>query len=408
MAKALGKGTVLVVSTHAPALFAHDVHHPFRPQSDFWYLTGFGEPGAVVLVEGGTGRTTLWLRERDAKAEIWDGRRLGVKRAPTALGVDRALPIDGLHQTLPDVVGGRGVEGILDHDVPTRSRIRRALGRTTGDGAPVVAQMRLRKDADELRLLQKACNVGVDAMVTGAGEIRPGANERDVEAALLVHYRRAGSEGWGYPPIVGAGANAAILHYVENNAPIRDRELVLVDAGCSWGHYTCDITRTFPATRFTPIQADLYDIVEEAHRKAVAAVRPGNTVRDPHDAACRVLAEGLVGLGYLRGDPEALVREGAHRNFFMHGTSHFLGLDVHDAGAMRDADGKPRRLEEGMVLTVEPGLYFNPDFARCPGGTAGIGIRIEDDVAVTGSGRRVLTRRLPTARDAVESLVGKP
>lgn len=406
LGRQIGAGNALVVSTHPPALFSNDVTNPFRPQSDFWYLTGFGEPDAVALIES-SGRTTLWLQPRDPASEIWDGRRLGVERAKSALGVQEARPSGEVVKDLATRLGGFGqVYAILGHDVALRARVKRAARRELAPGSHLVADMRIRKSPEELRVLRKACQVGMDAMEEAARSIRPGGRENHVAAALIGHYLREGSEGWGYPPIVGAGANAAVLHYTENRDAIKAGDLVLIDAGCSWHHYTCDITRTFPASgRFDTTQAALYDIVAEARKKALAKIRPGETVRAPHEAAARTITEGLVAMGHLKGHVDDLVAEHAYRAFFMHGTSHYLGIDVHDAGAYKDADGAWRRLEEGMVLTVEPGLYYNPDYATCPPGTAGTGIRIEDDVAVTETGRSVLTSRLPTDRDAVEAMV---
>ncbi len=406
-ADAVGDDAVLVVATHPEMTYSNDVEHRFRPHSDFWYLTGFDEPEAVLVLEGDSGTSTLFLRERHPEREVWTGRRLGLERAGEALGVDRVQAFGDLSRRIGGLVGKRQLLGNFEHDPGTRTRIRRAAGHEE-DGREITATMRLRKDPDEIRLLRRAADVGVRAFEEAARLVRPGSSEHAVEGALLSTYRRAGSTGPGYQPIVGAGRNAAVLHYTRNQDPIKDGQLVLVDAGCEWGYYNSDITRTFGSGGWSDEQADLYDLVLESQKAALREVRPGNTIRDPHHAACRVLAEGLVERGILEGDPEKLVEAGDHRAFYMHGTSHFLGLDVHDVGGYRaQGNGEPTKLEPGMVITVEPGLYFNPDYAQVPAGLSGIGIRIEDDVVVTEDGLLNLTKGLPTNRDELDSLVGK-
>jgi Xaa-Pro aminopeptidase len=268
--------------------------------------------------------------------------------------------------------------------------------------------MRLVKSDAEMRMLRKACDLGVAAHVDAAQAIRPGTPESHVEASFAHHARRNGSSGVGYPSICGCGPNAAVLHYVTNRGTLRKGQLFLADMGCEWGWYTSDITRTFPVGgAFSSRQAELYDLVHAAQKAAMRKVRPGELFAAVHDKAAQTVSDGLVDLGILTMDKEKALAEKAYRAFFMHGTSHWLGLDVHDAGARTEPDGKPRRLREGMVLTVEPGIYFNPDFAECPPGTAGIGIRIEDDVAVTASGHRNLTRARPAELDAVAGLASR-
>lgn len=399
VAEALGDKAALVVATHAPALHSNDVEHRFRPHSDFWYLTGFGEPGLLVLL-GGTAETHLFLRERKAEAEIWNGRRLGVDRARDALGVDHAHALDQMAQRLAGITAGRTVHATVAHDPNVAETVANAVGETR-NGANVVASFRCIKDADELALMQKANDVGIAAMEDSLQAIRPGGTEHEVESHLVAAYRRAGSTGPAYPPIVGAGANAAILHYIDNQAPIHDGDLVLIDAGCEWGHYASDITRTMAAGEASNLQRELHALVVDAQDAAIAKVRPGNTFRDPHDAAVRVLTEGLVNRGYLKGDVDKAIADESYRAFYMHGTSHFLGLDVHDAGATKGPDGESRLLEPGMVLTVEPGLYFNPDFASVPEGVGTMGIRIENDIVVTDDGCHDMTGALSRDLDAL-------
>jgi Xaa-Pro aminopeptidase len=432
LAKRLGDGNTLVVATNPSQQFSNDVDFNFRPHSDFWYLTGFSEPGAVLALEGGSGRSTLFLRDRKNEEEIWTGRRLGVKRAADALHVDRALAIADLTKRLPKIVGRDRVHSIAEHDPAAHRRIVRMAGRkllrSSEDGRPggrrgvggakraqrqrqrhardLIADLRLRKSDEELKMLQAACDLGVAAHKFAAGSIQPGAREFETEAAFAFHSRRHGSTGVGYPSICGAGENGAVLHYVSNLAKLRRRQLFLIDAGCEWGYYTSDITRTYPVGgTFTRLQLKLYELVLEAHRAAMRKVKPGVPFRAPHEAAVEVLAGGLVEMGFLPGRIEKAIASQSYRRFFMHGTSHWLGLDVHDVGSLVDAEDKPRLLQEGNVLTIEPGLYFNPDFSKCPPGTSGIGIRIEDDVAVADGGRLNMTRRLPVAPEAVAALL---
>jgi Xaa-Pro aminopeptidase len=431
LARQLGDGNALVVATATPKQYSNDVEYLYRPHSDFWYLTGFDEPRAALVLHGGSGATDLFVQPRRKEAEIWTGRRLGVERAPSALGIDRAHSFDDLGAKLPAILRKAKVHAIADHDPATRRRIGRAAGRrlvpnpaaakvggpesallkrgrkpTTNHGRMLLHDMRLVKEDAELRMLQQACDLGVDAHLESSSRIRPGGQEYAVEAAFAAHARSAGSTGVGYPSICGCGPNAAVLHYVTNRDRLRKGELFLVDAGCEWGWYTSDITRTYPVGgEFTRLQGDMYDLVHDAHQAAMKEVRPGRAFRAPHEKAVDVITAGLIDHGFIEGPFEAAVKRQTYRRFFMHGTSHWLGLDVHDAGSANLPDGKPRILREGMCLTVEPGLYFNPDFADCPPKTAGIGIRIEDDLAVTSDGHRNLTRRLPADQADVADLM---
>lgn len=432
LAKALGPGNVLVVATHAVHQYSNDVDYLYRPHSDFWYLTGFDEPRAVLVLHGGSGATDLFVQPRKKEAEIWTGRRLGVERAPKTLGIDRAHSYDDLQAKLPKVLGKATVHAIIDHDPLVRRRVARAAGSRLLDtpvtpkaggpesalllkkkaaeaaahGRTLLHDMRLIKDAEEIAMLRKACDLGVDGHLRAAQAIRPGARERQVEADFAHHARHHGSTGIGYPSICGCGPNAAVLHYVSNRDRLAKGKLFLIDAGCEWGWYTSDITRTYPVGgEFNRMQMAMYELVADAQKAGLREVKPGASFRAPHEACVDVITAGLIDHGFIKGPFEEAVKEGTYKHFFMHGTSHWLGLDVHDAGSPLGTDGKPRKLEAGMCLTVEPGLYFNPDFADCPRGTAGIGIRIEDDVLVTGDGHRNLTARLPRDPSKVADLV---
>lgn len=428
LAKQLGDGHVLVLATHPRHQYSHDVDYLFRPHSDFWYLTGFAEPDAVLLLHGGSGRTELFLQSRKKEAEIWAGRRLGVERAADTLGVDLALPFEEITSRLGKLVGKSKVHCSADYNPAVKRKVLRAAGRRLvpdqlekrpggpearrktfryiPHGRRLLHEMRLVKETEELKMLQKACDLGVEAHLQAAERVRPGAKEYEVEAAFAHHARSHGSTGVGYPSICGCGPNAAVLHYIANRDRLAKGKAFLIDAGCEWGWYTSDITRTYPVGAFTKLQSSLYDLVHDAHQAALKEVRPGVHFKRPHEKAVEVLTAGLIDHGFLEERFEKAIQEQTYRRYFMHGTSHFLGLDVHDAGSYTGIDGKPRKLVEDMVLTIEPGLYFNPDFAPCPPEAVGIGIRIEDDVAVTADGRRNLTRKLPTDQSAIAALVG--
>ena len=429
LARQLGEGNVLVLATHPRHQYSHDVDHVFRPHSDFWYLTGFAEPEALLLLHGGSGATELFVQSRKKEAEIWTGRHLGVERAVDALGVDAASPAEELTARLGKLVGKNKVHCSADYNPAIKRKILRVAGRRLvpdelekrpggpearrktirfiPHGRRLLHEMRLIKEVEELKMLQKACDLGVQAHEEAAAHIKPGGREYEVEAAFAHHARSHGSTGVGYPSICGCGPNAAVLHYISNRDRLAKGKAFLIDAGCEWGWYTSDITRTYPiGGQFTKLQSSLYDLVHAAHQAAMKEVRPGVHFKKPHEKAIDVLTMGLIDHGYLEERFETAVKEHTYRRYFMHGTSHFLGLDVHDAGSYTTPDGKPRKLVENMVLTIEPGLYFNPDFAPCPDEAVGIGIRIEDDVAVTADGRRNLTRKLPVDQSDVAGLVG--
>ena len=392
----------LVVATNPELTYSNDVEHRFRPNSDFWYLTGFAEPEAVLVLGS---KTTLFCRQRQPEKEVWTGRRVGVEAAKDALAVDSAYPFDELAERLPSLLAGPVLADVEHH-----AGVAETLANVTDseDGARLIAEMRLRKEPREVKMLQKACDIGAAAMREALPLARAGRHEYEVEAQLVSCYRRHGSTGPGYPPIVGTGANAAVLHYVDNRAAIHKRDMVLVDAGCEWGYYNSDITRTVPAAgTWSKMQRELYTLVWEAQQAALREVRPGARMKAVHDAAVRVLAQGFADRGWIDADVDAAIAAQQHRRHYMHGTSHFLGLDVHDVGRYKDPAGDSRVLEPGMVVTVEPGLYLNPDFAPMPAGMHPLGIRIEDDVLVTSDGHRNLLRDLPTDPDGVEGLLQK-
>jgi Xaa-Pro aminopeptidase len=416
---ALGRGALVLPSAPVQCGSRAGAHR-YRPDRELFYLTGATEPETVgVLVGGEEARLVLFVRERDAEAELWSGPRLGPQGAAERLRPDECHPLSELDERLPRLLAGAdriffrlGGADALERQVVSALEEARRRGAREGTGprgvldpGQILDELRVVKDAHEVALLRRAAELSVEGHRAGAASIAPGAGEWAVEAALDAAFRSSGALGRGYETIVGAGPNACVLHYVDNAALIGARDLVLVDAGAEYGLYHGDITRTYPAGgRFASEQRAVYEVVDRARRAAIGVVRPGARIVDVHDAATRVLVEGLLELGALDGDIDAIVEKRAHKPFYPHQTSHWLGLDVHDPGDYARA-GVSRSLEPGMVLTVEPGLYFRPGHEKTPARFAGIGIRIEDDVVVTEDGHEVLTASLPTAPDDVAALV---
>ncbi|MFL5377498.1 MAG: aminopeptidase P N-terminal domain-containing protein [Myxococcales bacterium] len=410
--------SVAVFPSTPVAVRNHDVEHPYRADSDLFWLTGFEEPETVAVLSTGDKPFTLFVRPRDREKEIWNGRRSGVEGAKVAFGADAAFTVDALEKELFELIGGKatlfyrlgGVDPAFDARIARILQTLRMRGRA-GAAAParledpgqIVHELRLRKRPEEMGALRKAVEITRRAHVAAMQTGRPGAHEYEVQAALEREFRGGGGRGWGYYPIVAAGANATVLHYNENSDPVREGDLVLVDAGGEVDLYTADVTRTFPAGgRFSAPQRAAYELVLGAADQAIANTRPGVTIDELHDRAVRHLTAGMVKLGLLEGDVEKLVKEGAFRRYYMHRTSHWLGLDVHDAGNYRDETGAPRKLESGMVFTVEPGLYVAPDDEKAPAQLRGIGIRIEDDILVTEGGHENLTAAIPRTVEDVE------
>jgi Xaa-Pro aminopeptidase len=396
-----------------------DSDYAFRQDSDFHYLTGYPEPDAVcVLVPGSATPYVLFVRPKDRDAEIWTGRRAGVEGARRHYDADAAYPIAELAPRLAELL--RDVETLhvalgrnADFDrivldlVNEQRRTRPRTGRgivALRDPALLVHELRLIKESWELDRMRAAASITAAAHAELMRVTRPGMRESELEAHIEHAFRRHGATGPAYGTIIGGGDNATILHYRDNCDPLREGDLVLVDAGCELELYAADVTRTFPVgAGFTPEQAALYDVVLEAQRAAIATVKPGGRFGDAHDAAVEVLCRGLVELKLLDGSPEEVRATNAYRAYYMHRTGHWLGLDVHDVG-LYQVDGESRVLEPGMVVTVEPGLYVAADAEAAPAAFRGIGIRIEDDVLVTPAGNEVLTAAAPKDRHAIEAL----
>ncbi|HNE01240.1 MAG TPA: Xaa-Pro aminopeptidase [Plasticicumulans sp.] len=416
---AMGEGSIALVAAATERVRNHDVHYPFRQDSDFRYLTGFPEPDALAVLRPGHAESyVLFCRPRDPLMEIWHGRRAGPAGAIERFGADAAYPLDELDQRLPELLEGvervhyrYGADPALDTRVSgwisaLRAKLRSGVHvprELVNLDALLHAHRRVKSPA-ELEVMRSAGRISAAGHRRAMQVCRPGLNERRLEAEILHEFALAGA-GWSYPAIVGGGDNACILHYTENDAELRDGDLVLIDAGCELDSYAGDITRTFPVNgRYSGPQRALYEVVLAAQHAAMAVVRPGMAWPDYHDAAVRVLTEGLISLGLLEGGVDERIADESYRRFYMHRTGHWLGMDVHDPCEYKDgADWT--RLEAGMVLTVEPGLYVAPDAEGVDARFRGIGIRIEDDVAVTADGCEVLSAGVPTAIDDIEALM---
>ena len=418
LARALGAG-VAIIPTAAEKLRNRDSDYLFRYDSYFWYLSGFPEPEAVlVIVAGDTPRSILFCREKHPERELWDGFRFGPEAARERFGVDEAWSIAALDEQLPRLLANQpavhfaaGADAAWDARVLGWINAVRAQSRT-GVTAPAqihdvrlpLDEMRLRKDEEELATMRRAGVISSGAHHRAMLAARPGGAEYELEAELLYEFRRHGAQFPAYWPIVASGANACVLHYRDNSATLRDGDLLLIDAGCELDGYASDITRTFPVNgRFTKPQRAVYDLVLASQHAAIAATGPGVPWEAPHDAAVRVLAQGFIDLGLCKGGIDEVIQSGSYRQFYMHRTGHWLGLDVHDVGDYKLA-GEWRPLEPGMTLTVEPGCYIRPD-EGVPEEYWNIGVRIEDDVLVTGAGCEVITRdAVKTAAD-IEALM---
>jgi len=416
----MGADAIAILPTNPERPRNRDVDYPFRPDSDFFYLTGFPEPEAVAVLAPGRphGEYLLFCRDRDLEKEIWNGRRAGPEGAVERFGADDAFPISDIDDILPGLLESRervfynmGAAPEFDQRLIGWVNGLRSQSRA-GKQAPdefvslehFVHDMRLYKSRAEVKVMRQAANIAARAHKRAMQACRPGMMEYELEAEFLHEFRKAGGEP-AYPSIVGGGENACILHYTENNAELNKGELVLIDAGVEHECYASDITRCFPVGgRFSKAQRAVYELVLDAQLAAIEEVYPGSTWNAPHDAAVKVLTRGLVKLGLLKGRTPTLVKEHAYRKFYMHRTGHWLGMDVHDVGDYKVGDAW-RVLEPGMVLTVEPGLYIAAGTKGVARKWWNIGVRIEDDVLVTRDGHDVLSKNVPKTVDEIESLM---
>ena len=418
LAQAMRRG-VAVVPTAREQHRNRDSHYPYRYDSYFYYLTGFPEPAAVlVLIAGDDARSILFCRDQDPEREMWDGHRYGPAQARAEFGFDECYAIGELDTRLPQLLADQpqlychlGADDCWDERVLGWLNAVRAMARS-GVTAPAAIQdphvlldeMRLIKDAHELATLRRAADISTAAHARAMRATRPGRTEFEIEAELIHEFRRCGAQSPAYAPIVAGGANACVLHYVRNDAALKAGEMLLIDAGCELDGYASDITRTFPVDgKFSAAQRDIYQLVLAAQAAAIAQVKPGAPWIAPHDAALRVLAQGMIDFGLCRGNVDQVIESGDYKRFYMHRTGHWLGLDVHDVGDYK-LDGQWRALEPGMVLTVEPGCYIRAG-EGVPGHYADIGVRIEDDVLVTAAGGEVLTQAAPKTVADIEALM---
>ena len=418
LAQRIGKG-VAIVPTAPERARNRDAHYPYRYDSYFYHLTGFVEPEAVmVVVAGDSPRHLLFCREKNEEREIWDGFRHGPAAAKETFAFDETYTIDQLDKVMPDLLADQpavyahlGGDSAWDarvlgwvNAVRARARTGVAAPRDIADIHTLLDEMRLIKDADELATMRRAAAISTGAHVRAMRAARAGGTEFQIEAELLHEFRRLGAQSPAYTSIVASGANACVLHYVANDATLKDGDLLLIDAGCELDGYASDITRTFPVNgRFSAPQKAVYELVLAAQAAAIAEVKAGNTWNAPHDAAVAVLAQGFIDLKLLTGSLAEVLEKETYRQFYMHRTGHWLGLDVHDAGDYK-RDGQWRALQPGMVLTVEPGCYIRPG-AGVPAEFAHIGVRIEDDVVVTAGGCEILTAAAPKTVSDIEALM---
>lgn len=419
--QSMDKSSIAILPAAPERIRNRDVEYPYRPDSDFYYLTGFAEPEAVAVIIPGRkhGEYILFCRERDPEMETWNGRRAGLEGATADYGADDAFPITDIDEILPGLLENRervyytmGANSDFDRQVMEWINLLRKKSRS-GIHAPSefialdhsLHDMRLYKSAAEVKAMRKAAQISAAAHRRAMEACKPGMMEYQIEAELLHSFMREGARSPAYTSIVGGGENGCILHYTDNSGKLKSGDLLLIDAGCEYDYYASDITRTFPVNgRFSKAQRALYEVVLEAQYAAIEEIKPGNTWDKPHDAAVRVLTEGLVSLALLKGKVENLIKKDAYKRFYMHRTGHWLGMDVHDVGEYKVGD-EWRVLEPGMVMTVEPGLYI-------PTGSKGvakkwwnIGIRIEDDVLVTKEGHEVLSSEAPKTVEEIEAIM---
>ena len=409
---------VAVIRTAPERARNRDSSYPFRFDSYFHYLTGFPEPEAVmVLCAGNTAKSILFCREKDIEREIWDGFRYGPDKAREVFGFDETFPVARIDELLPQLLANQSVvfcdvgadpgwdQQVIGWINKVRAQVRSGVSAPgeIRDIRRILDDMRLVKDEHEIATMKRAAAISSQAHRRAMGATRPGMHEYELEAELIHEFRRQGAQSPAYTSIVAGGANACVLHYVQNDAVLNAGEVVLIDAGCELDGYASDITRTFPVSgKFSGPQRDIYQLVLTAQAAAIAQVKPGNEWEAPHDAAVKVLAQGMVDLGLCNGSADGVIESGDYRRFYMHRTGHWLGMDVHDAGDYK-RDGAWLALKPGMMLTVEPGCYVRPG-EGVPEKFWNIGVRIEDDALVTGSGCEIITSA-PKSIDEIEALM---
>jgi len=417
----MAPNSIAVIPAAPEQVRSRDTYFPYRQDSDFWYLSGFPEPEAVMVLIPGReqGQFIMFCRERDRAREIWDGYRAGPEGACEKFAADDAFPISDIDEILPGLIEGRdrvyyavGKDQHFDahlmewvNNIRKRARAGASPPAEFVDLDHLLHELRLFKSANEIKLMHKSAQVAARAHRRAMKVSKPGMIEYQLQAEIEHEFAMAGAKAPAYGTIVGGGANGCILHYVENTAPLNDGDLVLIDAGCELDYYASDITRTFPVNgKFSPEQKAIYEIVLAAQLAAIDATVAGNHWNEPHDVTVRIIVEGLLDLGLLQGSVEELITKGAYTDFYMHRAGHWLGMDVHDVGDYK-VDQQWRLLEPGMVMTVEPGIYIAPDNHNVARKWRGIGIRIEDNVAITKKGTQVLTADAPKTIADIEALM---
>ena len=417
---AIGEGAVAILPSAPVAVRSNDVEYVYRQDNDLYYLTGFTESHSAALFAPGhpDGEFAMFVLPRDKERETWTGKRAGVEGAMLDYGADKAYTIEEFDKIVPQylekasrVYYALGSDEQMNRRVLEKVHAAQAMRPRTGAGPTAILdpreilhEARLRKEPRELELMRRAIAISAEAHKRAMAEARGGMMEWEIEALVDYTFRKNGAAGPSYPSIIASGPNAAVLHYVSNDRELRQGELLLIDAGCEYRFYASDVTRTFPVNaRFNSLQRALYELVLEAQLKAIETIRPGVRVEDPHNAAVDVLVDGMRHLGLLTGSKDEIMSSGSYRRFYMHRTSHWLGMDVHDVGLYR-VGGESRVLEPGMVLTVEPGIYIAPDDEEASESFRGIGIRIEDDVLVTPEGHEVMTSAVPKSVADIEAL----
>lgn len=420
--EAMDNRSIAIIPTAPSRQRNRDIDYTYRPDSDFFYLTGFPEPEsiAVLVPDRPQGEFLLFCRERDPQMEQWNGSMAGLEGACDRYGADDAFPISDIDDILPGIMEQRervfyAMGYYSECDQRVMDWVKRIRSKTRAGGSTpaefvaldhILHEMRLFKSGAEVKILRDAANISVTAHTRVMAKCRPGMTEFQLEAEFLHECVKQGARETAYPSIVAAGVNGCTLHYIENSDTIRDGDLLLIDAGAEYECYASDITRTFPINgKFSSEQRALYEIVLAAQQAAIERVRPNNTWNDPHMAAVEIITQGLVDLGLLKGKSEDLIEKGDYQKFYMHRTGHWMGMDVHDVGDYK-VDGEWRLLESGMVTTVEPGIYVSPTNTSVPKKWRGIGIRVEDDVLVTAKGHEVLTEGVPKDVQDIEAVVG--
>ena len=422
----MDENSIAIIPAAHEATRSYDTEYKFRQDSDFWYLTGFPEPDAIAVIDPKAKKPyTLYVRPRDLEMETWFGRRQGVEGAVKNYNADQSFSIDRFAADMAKLLDGHdklyyrfAVDKALDQQILqylSGQRVRRLKTayppHTISDPTPIIGDMRLHKTDKEVALMQRSADIAVEAHVLAMKKVRPGMNEAQVESLMEAYMRDKGASGVAYNSIIGGGDNATILHYVENNMPLKDGDLILIDAGAEYEGYASDITRTFPINgKYSKAQREVYDVVLDVQNQCIEYTKTGNTVKARQEFSIELLTEGMKKLGLLKGKTKDLIKEKTYMKYYMHGVGHYLGLDVHDAGRyfVDQTARHSRPFAPGMVLTVEPGLYIPPDDKSAPAKYRGIGIRIEDDVLVTKEGNLNLTAKVPKDPDEIEALMQKP